>query len=118
MSLRTVGVSVKVFNKSGNLENTFSTITSAAKYFGVSNTTISCIPNKGLFDNFTFEFELNDTRVWVYSVNKELIKEFNSTKEVSEWCNISRNPLNGYIRSGKLYKKKGFYFYNIKSKPD
>lgn len=117
LSLRTVGVNIKIFNKLGELENTFPTITSAAKYFGVSNKRISCIPNKGVFYDFTFEFKLNDTRVWVYNANKELIKVFNNTKEVSEWCNISRNPLNSYIRSGKLYKKKGFYFYNIKSKP-
>jgi group I intron endonuclease len=117
LSLRTVGVIVKIFDKKGNLVNTFPTISNAAKYFGVSNNTISCIPNKGVFDNFIFEFELNDTRVWVYDVNKELVKVFNSTKEVAEWCNISRNPLNGYIRSGKLYKKKDLYFYNIKSKP-
>lgn len=117
LSLRTVGVKVKVSNKAGNLVNTFPTITSAAKHFGVSNNTISCIPNKGVFDNFTFEFELLDTRVWMYDINKKLIKVFNTSKEASEWCNIARNPLNGYIRSGILYKKKSLYFYNTKTKP-
>jgi hypothetical protein len=79
---------------------------------GFLNSTISCIPNKGIFNNFTFEFELNDTRVSVYNVNKELIKVF-TTKEVSECYNIARNPLNGYIRSGKLHKKHETYFYNF-----
>jgi len=81
LSLRTVGVSVKVFYKFNNLVNTFPTITSAAKYFGVSNYTISCIPNKSVFHNYTFVFELYDIRVWVYDVNKKLIKVINKLKK-------------------------------------
>ncbi len=51
-----LGVIVKIFDKKGNLLNIFPTITSAAKYFGVSNSTISCIPNKGLFKNYMLKF--------------------------------------------------------------
>jgi len=40
MSLRCKGVCVKVFDKSNNLINEFPTITSTAKYFGLSNRTI------------------------------------------------------------------------------
>ena len=40
MSLRCKGVSVKVFDKSNNLINEFPTITSVAKYFGLSSRTI------------------------------------------------------------------------------
>jgi hypothetical protein len=63
MSLRTHGVNVKVLDKSNNLVNTFSTITSAAKHFGVSNNTMSRIENKGTYKNFTFKFEPKDFRV-------------------------------------------------------
>jgi hypothetical protein len=40
MSLRCKGVSVKVFDKSNNLINEFTTITSVAKYFDVSIRTL------------------------------------------------------------------------------
>lgn len=80
LTLSTIGVSVKVLDKKGNLVETFPTITSAAKHFGVSNCTISCIPDKGEFHNFIFEYKLNDTRVWVYDINEELIKVFNTTR--------------------------------------
>nr|YP_009262054.1 GIY-YIG endonuclease [Chrysoporthe austroafricana]AMX22129.1 GIY-YIG endonuclease [Chrysoporthe austroafricana] len=43
ISLRNKGISVKVFDKLGNLINEFSTITSAANYFGVTHKTISNI---------------------------------------------------------------------------
>jgi hypothetical protein len=63
MSLRTHGVSVKVFDRFNNLVYTFSTIKSAAKHFGVSNSTMSRIENKGTYDNFIFKFEPKDFRV-------------------------------------------------------
>jgi len=116
MYLRTQGVSVKVLDKSNNLVNTFPTITSAAKHIGLSNTTISIIENKGTYANFIFKFEPKDFRVWVYDCNKKLVKIFNNNKETSQGCVIARSTLNAYIRSGKLYKNK-FYFYNIKSNP-
>jgi hypothetical protein len=34
--------------------------------------------------------------------NKKLIKVLNTTKDTSEWYNISRKAINTYIRSGKL----------------
>jgi len=111
ISLRSIGVSVKIFDKKGSLVETFPTITSAAKYFGVSRCTISCIPNKAEFRNFIVEFWANYTRIWVYDLNKELIKVFNTPKEVSEWFNIKRQIINGYVRSGKIYKKENLYFY-------
>jgi hypothetical protein len=63
MSLRTQGVSVKVFDKFNNLVYTFSTIRSAAKHFDLSNSTMSRIENKGTYDNYTFKFEPKDFRV-------------------------------------------------------
>ena len=116
LSLRSQGVIVKLFDKKGNLLNIFPTITSAAKYFGVSNSTISCIPDKGLFKNHILIFEEKDTRVWIYDSNKKLVEVLNTTKETSELYNIGRHTLNAYIRSGNLYKKDNLYFYKIKPK--
>ena len=114
MSLRTHGVCVKVLDKSNNLVKTFPTITSAAKHFGLSNRTMSRIENKGTYNNFIFKFEPKDFRVWVYNCNKELIKIFNNYKETSKWCDISKTTLIDYIKLGKHYKNK-FYFYNVLS---
>jgi hypothetical protein len=116
LSLRSQGVIVKLFDKKGNLLNIFPTITSAAKYFGVSNCTISCIPNKGLFKNLILKYEEKDTRVWIYDSNKKLVEVLNTTKETSKLYNIGRHTLNAYIRSGNLYKKGNLYFYKIKPK--
>lgn len=117
MSLRTHGVSVKVFDKSNNLVKTFPTIASAAKHFGLSSNTISRIENKGTYANFIFKFEPRDFRVWVYDCNRKLVKIFNNNKETSNWCDIPNTTLHNYIKSGKLYNNK-FYFYNIKVKPN
>jgi group I intron endonuclease len=111
MSLRSHGVSVKVLDKNNNLVKTFTTIKSAAKHFGVSSTTMSRIENKGTYDNFIFKFEPKDFRVWVYDCNKKLVNIFNNNKETSKWCYIPRTTLHNYIKSGKLYDNK-FYFYN------
>jgi len=109
MSLRTHGVSIKVFDKSNNLVKTFPTMTSAAKHFGISSNTISRIENKGTYDNFIFKFEPRDFRVWVYDCNKKLVKIFNNNKETSNCCDIPNTTLHNYIKSGKLYNNK-FYF--------
>lgn len=111
LSLRTHGVSVKVLDKSNNLVKTFPTITSAAKHFGLSSQTMSRIENKGIYGNFIFKFELKDFRVWVYDCNKKLVKVFNNNKETSKGCDIPNTTLYNYIKSGKLYNNK-FYFYN------
>jgi len=51
LSFRSHGVSVKVFDKSNNFINEFSTITSVAKYFGVHRRTISNYLDKSKFYN-------------------------------------------------------------------
>jgi group I intron endonuclease len=48
LSLRSKGVSVKVFDSSNNLVNEFSTITSVAKHFNISNRTVSRYLDKDL----------------------------------------------------------------------
>ena len=87
-------------------------MTSAAKHFGLSSITIKRIVNKGIYNNFIFKFEPKDIRVWVYDFNKKLIKVFNTTKETSKLCSIASTSLHSYIKSGKIWKNK-IYFYNI-----
>lgn len=112
MSLRNNGLTVKVFDIKGNLVKIFPTIASAAKSFGLSTTTIRRIEKKGTYNNFLFKFEPKDFRVWVYNPNKQLVKIFTNNKETSELCNIPCGSLLYFIKSGKLWKNK-FYFYNI-----
>jgi group I intron endonuclease len=117
LSLRGQGVRVNVFDKSNNLLFKFSTIAKAALHFCVTHQTISKIFNSGIsYDEFIYKFEVKDIRVWVYDSNKELIKILNNAKKVSKWCNIPPATLSNYIKSGKLYKNK-IYFYYIKSNP-
>ena len=116
ISLRCKGVSVKVFDKSNNLIHEFPTLTSAAKYFGVDTKTISMIYKTGKsYDNYTYKFNIKENKVWVCDSNHKLIKRLDSLKKTSEWFNIPSSTLFNYIRSGKLYKNK-FYFYNANSK--
>jgi hypothetical protein len=116
LSLRGQGVSAKVFDKSNNLVHQFPTITSTAKYFGVTCSTISKIFNKGKsYDEFVYKFDVKDLRVWVYNYNDKLVKFFNNAKKASAGCSIPPATLSNYIKSGKLYNNK-YYFYNINYK--
>jgi hypothetical protein len=56
-------VSVKVFDKFNNLVQTFPTMTSATKHFGLSTNAMSRIEKRGTYDNFIFKFEEKDFRV-------------------------------------------------------
>ena len=116
ISSRCQGVSVKVFDKNNNLITEFPTITSAASHFGVDGKTIGMIFKTGKsYDDYTYKFEVRDTRIWIYnSSNKELIKTLDSIKKTSEWSNIPESTISDYIKSGKLYKNK-YYFYNVNS---
>lgn len=61
LSLISKGVSVKVFDKSKKLIKEFPTITSTAKYFGVSNKTISKYSNKNKsYNGYTFICNIKD----------------------------------------------------------
>ena len=110
ISSRCQGVSVKIFDKSNNLVNEFPTITSAASHFGVNHKTISMIFKTGKsYDDYTYKFEVRDTKVWVYNINIKLIIILNNIRKTSEWSNIAESTISTYIKSGKLYKNK-FYF--------
>jgi hypothetical protein len=116
ISSRCKGVSVKVFDKSNNLMYQFPTITSAALHFGVSTKTISMIYKTGKsYDDYIYKFKVKDLRVWIYDSNNKFINTLDSIKKVSILSNIPESTLSYYIKSGKLYKNK-IYFYNISSK--
>lgn len=61
MSLRCKGVNVKVYDKSNNLINEFPTITSVAKYFGLSIRTIGYYLDKDKsYNGYTFKSNLSN----------------------------------------------------------
>jgi len=115
LSSRTRGVSVKVFDGS-NLINEYTTITSAAKHLGIDKKIISRILNTGIsYDNYIYKFEIKDLRVWVYDSKYKLVKILDNVLKTSAWCNIPYTTIYRYIKSGKLYGNK-YYFYIINSK--
>jgi hypothetical protein len=64
LSRRTIGVGVKVFDKTYNLIHEFPTITSAAKYFDLSNRTIGRILDKDvLYNDLIYKSGIKDNRV-------------------------------------------------------
>ena len=116
LSLRTLGVNVKIYDKLDNLIKEFPTIKSTAKYFGVRSETIRKIFDTGVSNNeFIYKFELRDKRIWIYNYDKELIEIVDSAKKLSKKYNIPKSTLSYYIKWGKLYKNK-FYFYKLNSK--
>lgn len=115
LSSRVQGVNVRIFDRSNNFIKEFTSMTSAAKYIGVDRKTISKIFETGVsYDDFIYKFEIKDSRVWVYDSNQKLIKIFSNVKKASEWSNVPFTTLSRYIKSGKLYKNK-FYFYKASS---
>ncbi len=65
------GIKVKVFDDNKNIVNIFPTITSAAKYYGLSNCTLSKYIKLGYsIDNLRFEGKVKYVRVWVYDKKK------------------------------------------------
>lgn len=113
LSLSSVGIKVMVYDKSNNIVNEFSSIRKVAKHFDVSSSTIDRVLNKNTpYKGFLFKSKIKDNRVWVYSYNHQLIKVLNNTRKTSQYYNIPNTTLQRYIKSGKLYKNK-FYFYNV-----
>jgi hypothetical protein len=57
LASRSQGISVKIFDHSHNLVNQFPTMTSAAKYLGVSDRTIRRVLDTGKsYDNYIYKF--------------------------------------------------------------
>jgi hypothetical protein len=65
------------------------------------------------YKNFILQFKMKDIRIWVYDPSKKLINIFDSIKRISESLNIPITTLRRYLKSGKLYKNK-LYFYRDK----
>ncbi len=115
ISLRCKGISVKIFDKDKKLIKEFVTLSQAANYLGVNHKTISMIFKTGKsYDNFIYEFNVKDTRIWIYNSNRILINILENAKETSLYYNIPRSTLSDYIKSGKLFQSK-FYFHDSKS---
>lgn len=113
LSLVSIGVNVKVFDMENNFIKEFPSINRAAKYFNVASTTINRAIKIGRpYQNFIFKSEIKDNRIWVYDVKHKLIKILNNASKASESFNIPSTTLSRYIKSGKLWKNK-YYFYNI-----
>jgi hypothetical protein len=90
-------------------------MSSAAKYFNVDRSIIKRIYKTGIsYDNFIYKFENKDLRISVYDNNNKLINIFNNKLETSIAYNIPSTTLYRYIKTGKLYKNK-YYFYLVKS---
>lgn len=56
---------------------------------------------------------INRREVCMYDVNFNLIKTFNSIKEVGDYFNISSSSIHPYCKHGKIYKKT--YYFRFKN---
>lgn len=45
-------------------------------------------------------------KVYVYSLQNELIGEYNSAVKLGEWLKIDKSTVGKYIKSGKIWKDK------------
>lgn len=107
-------VNIKVFNEFNDLVNEFPSMKSAAKYLGVSTSSIRRILNNDIIHvGFTYKFEVMNNKVWIYDHNHKLLIVLDNIKKASVWSNTPPTSLSRCIKSGKLYKNK-FYFYNYK----
>lgn len=92
-----------------------SSIIEAAIFLNVKRNTIRKIFDEGIFyHGLMFEFETKDLRIWVCNLKGELLEVLESAKKTSRIYNIPFTTIQRYIKSGKLYKNK-FYFYNVNS---
>lgn len=116
LSLVSISINVKVFDLKDSFIKEFPSINSAAKFFDVSNTTISRAIKKGRsYQNFTFKSEIKDNKVWVYDSDHKLVKVCDNSSKASEWFNIPSATLSRYIKSGKLWKDKYYFYKNLKT---
>jgi hypothetical protein len=114
LSARSKGISVKLFDRSNNLVTQFPTMTSAAKYLGVTRSTIHRILETGIsYDNYIYKFEVAIGHP-VIVVNKEnnCIKTFYSLSETAKELNVSRGSISNYINTNKLLQ--GIYLITRK----
>ena len=106
LSCRSQGIRVKIFDSSNILVNEFSSMTSAAKFLGVSDRTVRRILSTGVsYDNFVYEFDVNSTHPLVIT-NKEnnSIKKYCSLRAAAKDMAVSRYQISNHINTNKLLK--------------
>jgi hypothetical protein len=114
LSSRSQGIKVKLFDNLNNFIREFPTMTSAAKYTGISGKTIRRILNTGIsYDDYIYKFET----IAVYTlivVNKEsnIIREYSSIRAVSKDIGVSTLSISKYINRNELLK--GIYLITKK----
>ena len=106
LSSRSQGIKVKIFDNSNILISEFSSMTSAAKFLGVSDRTISRILNTGIsYDKFIYKFEVNNPQP-IIVINKENnnIKKYYSVRTAAKDMAVSRCLISSHINTNKLLK--------------
>jgi hypothetical protein len=106
LSARSVGIKVKILDKSNNVVKEFSTLTETAKYLGVSDRTVSRIMKSGLsYDEYTYKFYTAKSYP-VVLVNKKdnTLKEYPSIRAVAKDILIGRECVSKHINTDKLLK--------------
>jgi hypothetical protein len=91
ISSKSGGVKVKIFDKSNNLVNEFSSIKSTAKFLNVSRTTIRNIIKTGVsYDNYIYKIE-ETIKYPIVVVNKEnnTTKDYYSIRSVAKDIGVS-----------------------------
>lgn len=116
LSLVSIGVNVRVLGNENLLIKEFSSINKTAKYYDVSSTTIKRAIKTGRpYNNFIFKSYIKDNKVWVHDLNHKLIKVLDNRSKASEWFNIPSTTLSRYIKSGKIWKNKLFFYNSLKT---
>lgn len=113
LSLRSLGVSVKIFDILSNLSYQFSSITKAAEFLNIKRENMSKIlDGNENYEGLTFQFELKDLRIQIFDSKFQLIEILDSRAKISKIYNIPSSTLSYYINTKKLYNNK-FYFRKI-----
>ena len=106
LSYRSKGIKVKLFDNLKNLIKEFDTMTSVAKYLGVSDRTIRRILNTGIsYDNYTYEFENIIPKFLIVTNNlTSTVKKYCSVRAIAKDINISTSSISKAINTNKPLK--------------
>jgi group I intron endonuclease len=105
LSSRSKGIKVKIFDKLNNLIKEFPTLTSAAKYVGVSARTMGRILNTGVsYDDFIYEFYILDRTPVIIHKENEGVKKYYSLRAAAKDIGVTLTTLLNYINTNKILK--------------
>lgn len=106
LSSRSSGIKVKLFDNLNKLIKEFPTMTSAAKYIGVSDRTIRRILNTGIsYDNYIYKFEITtEYPIIVYNKKDNITKKYYSIRAIAKDIKVSTSSISKYINTNKLLK--------------